>query len=960
MQIQSLVAQLSASSELVQKNLASKPDVFFSTNKKAKSIQQLCKNHIQIHQILEVALNELYTSDEEVKISEEVVEAFKKSQATVEKITSAQAAHSPKLVKIILQDATPVVADKNPLVIPTQARPIEKHHFEWHLNTALLMDVHKQTSDPALKKQIEFLILNYLTKAATVGVDGNTDGDRDSGITEQLKAMTQVGAFDELTVRQYHRESDEYEKVIIVELKEELASKGIGQLIVIDTEEVDSLLPVSFSVIPTQEDNPSSTNWTQHLDMAMKEHRSKYGENWNDHPIDPPLLIDSSKLVYKGQSIQQLIKTNHDPEKEKEFILAIEEIKKMFALAIDNMTDPTDTQKAQAIKNFLLLNTIFICRTTLKDVGVLARIDVLQANDLVKETSISSCLGTNLAKNNWRTVFCNQQHRTNGKIASFVDRTGIRLGRVNSRIKFLNFVSIQEVLERAGKTKHSQLTDYGQPVGTNGRLYRTQDALMKTHLFQEFKKIVSQSNVATSAPHIAILGKATIELLEGLLGEINIDKWEDLHYNPDTRLLVQTSLFRIMQHLSVANSHAFSASLLANNPLQEAPQVSFTEFAQAIELIHCEIATLLAIAMPFNEGDFDEIYKNQLTCVPKGLRKHLKVGITKSAMNTVAGINRAVLEGNPQAGRAYMAGSYFESRLLMGDQRTSEDLIADTSIKTVDLYVREFNENVSVHLSHSHYVPADMIAEIDALLKAKPDTKELTIAVDSTIDYVNSPRAQAVLEHYATQIQEGKLNFVFFRSGQKFDMLGMDNYYGSPFYMVNNSLTHNGDEKWGAFNDLMHSPVHKTDPLSMQWFCLANKYALSSMDEYRKRIFRNHRILLNRIKNELPELLPQSGQHQEISVSTADPKMDSAFIALKVFSKQPGKMIELLEKLYHQEFLNKGALAYERGSFGFYMPNLNLLAAWEDKGKGQRIVRFNLGLDPSGIHIMMEVLKKAL
>lgn len=74
------------------------------------------------------------------------------------------------------------------------------------------------------------------------------------------------------------------------------------------------------------------------------------------------------------------------------------------------------------------------------------------------------------------------------------------------------------------------------------------------------------------------------------------------------------------------------------------------------------------------------------------------------------------------------------------------------------------------------YEVGDIIGEVEALLAAKPETERLTIAVDETIDYVRSEQVTRLLERFSKEIKEGKLNFVFFRSGQKFDMLGIDNY----------------------------------------------------------------------------------------------------------------------------------------------------------------------------------------
>src|SRR5688500_20208753 len=103
----------------------------------------------------------------------------------------------------------------------------------------------------------------------------------------------------------------------------------------------------------------------------------------------------------------------------------------------------------------------------------------------------------------------------------------------------------------------------------------------------------------------------------------------------------------------------------------------------------------------------------------------------------------------------------------------------------------------------------------------------------------------------------------------------MDNYYGAPFYMINN-----GDKHWKEFNTLLKSSAYKTDPLSMQWFCLANKYAFKAMEDYRKAVFNNAEKILASVPEEL-----KPGNNSKIRVSLVakgKDAMDAAFIDIKL------------------------------------------------------------------------------
>ncbi len=908
-----LTNQLSASASDVEKKLSSRTERFCTWNaKRKKEIPAWCQKHIEIHKSFEKMLGEIRAQGQEVSISPEMMHVYKKSQELLGKLSGVT--YYPKFLELIQAGKTR--DPQSPLMVrPNQEERIQPHHFQWHLNTALLMDVHKRTSNQALKKQIEFLILNYLAKAASIGVEDN-----------RAVLLSQVGAFDDLIQQEYHRESSVYESLIKNEILKQLPKNYLMQTSLIDSEEIASLLPLTFTVIETPQDRGNLVkSWSTGLDKALESHRAKHGEQWSESFINPPLLFDVTDLL------AQYIKTGGDQEKERLFNDEVAKIKNACKLAVDDIIRlkyshlPIDEQNK--LRAFLLVNTNFVCRTTLNEIGLLTQISFLTPEDF-PEFNLNSFLGISFKEKeherNVERILAEGVENFQAHTTGFINHTGTRVGGVNVRMKFLNFLNLEQLLEN-DSVHLRQVTEYAVP-GANPIIYPNKESIINSVLFKDFKAMMSEPKLEAEQPHIAIFGKATVDLFEGLLlNEIGEEKWAAINANPDTRMLLQTSLFRAMQHLAKAKSRC-----LGDEP-------PFTEFAQALELVHCELATLLAITTPFKESDFEEIYKQQLsTVVPEGLRRHLKVGLTKSAMNTMAGINAAVKEMNPQATRAYMSGSYYESMILIGENLSTDQVIANPEIKAVDLFVGEFNHNIDIHLNHSHYTLGDMIGEIDRLLEAKPETQELSVGVDCTIDFFHSLKAKALLEHYEGLINSGKLNFVFLRSGQKFDMLGMDNYYAAPFYIVNN-----GDAKWNAFNRLMTSPAHKTDPLSLQWFCLANKYASRSMDLYRAQIFKNTRAILDQVP---AELLP-GVDRQEIRVSTCDRAMDAPFIDIKVLGKKLGYARSKIEELLLEEFLNKGSMIYSRNSFGFYHPNYNIIGAAFDDGQ-PRNFRINPGLDP--------------
>lgn len=190
------------------------------------------------------------------------------------------------------------------------------------------------------------------------------------------------------------------------------------------------------------------------------------------------------------------------------------------------------------------------------------------------------------------------------------------------------------------------------------------------------------------------------------------------------------------------------------------------------------------------------------------------------------------------------------------------------------------------------------------LLTSGKASKQLIVAVDCTIEKSLSPNVKELLEEFKEEIKEGKINFVFFNSGQKFDMLGMDNYYGAPFFMVNN-----GDEKWKPFDSLLHHPIHRTDSLSTQWFCLSHKYASKSLAQYKDLVFKNTRYILDRIPT---SLLPRDDPKQQLKVNQAHPDMDVCFIDIKLRGLFKGlKSFQFME-LFYKKMVQAGVKVYSR------------------------------------------------
>ncbi len=465
-------------------------------------------------------------------------------------------------------------------------------------------------------------------------------------------------------------------------------------------------------------------------------------------------------------------------------------------------------------------------------------------------------------------------------------------------------------------------------LGPNVIYFKSKLELVEKDLFlrlsHQFKK---------NKGYLASLGSPTLELIKGCLNEIDEKKWLIFNENLDRRELVQTCLYRICMHLGNAEVH----------------QDNFSKFAQYMELIHYELSTLLYLFEPFKDANFSDIYLERLDdVIPPPLKKYFSAGLTKSAMNTLTGIRVAV---GPECQPTFTHGTHFEIMDIFGQDQSFDTLLKKKKdcLSTIDLYLGEFNHNISLFANGNNYTSSNPIKEIDLLLINRSEGKPLTVAMDCTIDYLKSSKARELIEHFTGNILAGDLNIIFYQSGQKFWLLGMDHVYGSPYFMLNN-----GDPKWKSFDMLKTSEAFKSDALSRQWFCLTNKYALTS-DAYRKAIFENTRYLLDRVP---AELLPEN--EGKIRISQASDSVDSCFIDIKCYGNESFSLAHQLQQRLYDRFIQQGTMLYSRAGYGYYHANLVKFMNGYDEEVNYKTLRITPGINPQENKILLAFFQDAI
>ncbi len=411
--------------------------------------------------------------------------------------------------------------------------------------------------------------------------------------------------------------------------------------------------------------------------------------------------------------------------------------------------------------------------------------------------------------------------------------------------------------------------------------------------------------------------KGTLQIIVGLL-----EKWKESDQSNVRSTLVEEAMIGIHNKLKKIDG-------------------SFYDRAFDLEEIHAHLSTLIEVLSPYQMDEFHPIYQNALACIPSPLKPLTTCSIHSSGMTSMSGIFAAVQKQTPTPHVLYGENCYFEC-IFASEGITKSRAIEQASendFKQVDLLLAQFNPALKrIDMKPTEYRVERVAETVRKIFEARSN-KPLTVALDCTLDYLNSSKLQSFLEEFAPEISSGLLNVICYRSGLKFDLFGMDNYYGAPFFMI-----HNHDPAWAPFNNLITDPVLLTDKLSLNWFCLAFQHASQELDAYRKHIFDNTRAFLNRIP---PRLFEPTSRYRVVSMEES---ADVAFVDIKVSGPyHPFKCASLIGGCLNLKCLQNGHPIFHRPSIGFYHPNFTMLFS-----KDNSTIRLTFGLDPTQVDVLTE------
>jgi len=372
-------------------------------------------------------------------------------------------------------------------------------------------------------------------------------------------------------------------------------------------------------------------------------------------------------------------------------------------------------------------------------------------------------------------------------------------------ISRLGFIATQVELDREAETDLSSVREAFRALGTliqapSKELFLADVAAFETHW-------------KTESPVKKLMLQGSLQILKGLFASLSKQQWDQVIHCPTRSGILKLAFSNIKDQLVTLDKVGEGLTIF--------------DFIMHVEQIHSHLTHLIEILSPFESGDFSPICSALLTTVPSGLKPLAEYTVHSTAMASLAGIYKAVEKSIGRVPRVlYGENAYFENIMTSHwvSKAYSMDEIKEADWGRIDLILAQFNPALKrVGLDPINYKVENISATLRKALDARLGNP-VTLALDCTIDFINSPRVERLLETFQKEIEEGDLNVICYRSGLKYDLFGMDHFAGAPFYMI-----HSQDPKWSAFASLLSDPALETDRLSFNWFCLAYKYAAPSI-----------------------------------------------------------------------------------------------------------------------------------
>lgn len=772
----------------------------------------------------------------------------------------------------------------------SQHTPITPAHFNWFLNQAIVLE-HLDNPDPVIKARLSLLTLHAYGKAASIGSE-----------FAQERALQITPLLEEPD--QYHRSTNPK----LLDKIDLSFSQDMGvsphEMLLVDSLLFDEILSREFS--------------SKHIDSIED------FEAWSHQILEDFSAgkVPSSKVILNISRLSN----RRSPQEIKAFTKALEDI---FIKILESHIKANPDSDLEEIAQELIAKLQIVSFCSYKEETVLITPEFLLNQPPTDNDAIKKIFSNGRVRNKHGRFF--------KELANCIKESGFRVSIDHAKEIWLKAKDITTIFEEEQLPLATLATKTEIPLP---EIFPNYQSFFNSPIVRRFLDLSTKPLAAPlgkTSPsldekipsYLRIMPEATVNLLRGFIDCFSAAGGIDGFFK-DNGLsdLLNTFYFRI--HNAMAN-----AILYQNNP---------TKFINELELIHQEIQNILGIVQPYDEGAFSESIINRLTNGDSPvIQRELgspRVHIVSSGMHAFSSILGGVEKEKQsiELNVAVLDDSYYESTgslekakgynlfRLNGDNFSKGIRGAfDKPPKPIDLFVCEFHHNVST--TRQSYKREDLLGQIKAMHAEGMLAKQCTIAIDTTINLENSSDFRELLNDPDIKqlIQHGALNIVLFRSAQKFDMLGMDNYSGGI------SITINNGSSFADFNNRLDDPSDQLRGLSYQGLTHLSLYGSDSIENYRIGIMNNLKFLYSQLP---PDAIWKEGTDNPMQISEIT---DDELVFLDVkFPKNP-VISKLFLKKFNEFALAKRLTLTSRASFGFVTSNIVSIS----EGK----LRFTPGLD---------------
>lgn len=529
----------------------------------------------------------------------------------------------------------------------------------------------------------------------------------------------------------------------------------------------------------------------------------------------------------------------------------------------------------------------------------------------------------NFTLNNLNNYYLN--HQFGNKIENIM-KGGFRISPDQAKVALTKMNSLENILAKLGLPMVS-LNTPGSKFPED--VFNDLNAFTKSKVFREFRDL---SELPYAPPYLKVIPKTIASLIEGFKNQ-DIDQiFKDKGIND----LLQASYFIL--------KNAMGEIILRKD--------DFLSFNNNIELIQQIIQSIIVIANPYNEKAFEAAVVKKLSqgrkpVVPKDLNSP-KVHLKHSAMGGFASI-LAALSHEKKSGNINvisMEDCYFELPETLdesksyrtstvagsayrkyGDSVFDLDKFKKDSVP-VDLFICEFHHNLNPDSDYV-YEKESVKEYIKLIFNNKIAAEKMTVLIDNTIDLEASDELRDLLADPMIKelIQSGRLNLVCLRSAQKYDMLGMDNYYGGVV------TTFNDGSSFSDFNKRMNHKDDQLKGISYQGLTHLQIHGKRGIDEYKKSVISNTQLLYKII----PQDMIESDKNKRLITFSKKNDSFTPFLALNI---KHDDLVQPFNDALDAYIKSENLLYTTRDSYGF----MNMNKSEIEKSDGA-ILRFCPGLE---------------